>query len=336
MKKKLITFVLSLFCCIVVYSQEVAPAVNPPASLFYPGELRIPVNKLALKGKELEGEQLFSQELQLDVDLWEKIYAELPSTYSGKILDIDLARKLFPPFDDGLIGANKYSVSTHVPAGQFINYVLNDDIDKIRSTKSHPEIIFVAGGGGSGKSLIMDLLPNEFERADLMLDGTLANKAKARDRINRALNAGFKVTIIYVFRPIELAVQGIVSRALRMGRGVPILIAAEDHFDAQRTVLDLSKEFVDKINILIISNAGGRDDVKVLSIEDLEGLLDQKNFRYQSKDEIMMRAVIAYLDYIKKLSPELKSKLNPDLRAVLEKGMENFSAKAIEGQSEPR
>lgn len=135
----------------MAYSQEVAPAVHRPSPLFYPGPLHIPVNKLGLKNEALEGERLFAEELQLDLDLWERIYESLPSTYHGKILDIDLARKLFPPFDDGLLGANRYSVSTHVPAGQFIDYLLNSDIAKIGSSKSNPEIIFVAGGGGSGK-----------------------------------------------------------------------------------------------------------------------------------------------------------------------------------------
>lgn len=141
--------------------------------------------------------------------------------------------------------------------------------------------------------------------------------------------SGFKATVIYVFRPIELAVKGIVERAIRMGRGVPILVTAEDHYDAQQTVKTLSKEFGDKIQILIISNVGSFDDVKV--IDRLEDLLNlNESFAYQSKDEVMMRAVIAYLDYMKNLSPELKRKLTPDLRAVFEKGMESYSAKAVE------
>lgn len=284
----------------------------------YPGPLEIPVNKLGLTGIQLIAEEDFSELLQLDLPLLSKLYRDMPSSQNGKILDVDLARKLFPPFDDGPIGANLYSVATHIPSAQFINYLFKTDVVKLANEKEAPVMLFLAGGGGSGKGTIGALLPNIYNEVDLVLDGTLANLKKAKDRVKYVLDHGFKVTIIYVFRPIDLSVQGIIGRAMRTGRGIPIVVAAEDHYDAQKTVLALSKdkEFSDQIRIVVINNSGGLKDVKME--EDVQGFLNSEGVSYKSKDEVISRAMRAYQDYAKnhKLTPELKSVLEKDMPSI--------------------
>ncbi len=295
---------------------EISEAVITSTDKLYPGPLQIPVNKLGLSGLELHAEEEFSELLQLDLNLLSQIYSDMPSSQHGKILDIDLARKLFPPFDDGLIGANLYSESTHVPASQFINYLFKTDVIRISNEKEAPAMLFLAGGGGSGKGTIGKVLPNIYDDVDLVLDGTLASLKKARDRIQYVLKHGFKTNIIYVFRPVDLAIPGIVQRAMRTGRGVPIVVAAEDHYDAQKTVLALSKEFSDQINIIVINNSG---EFNPRMESDVQSFLNSEGVAYKSKDEAISRAIKAYQDYVK------NHKITPELKAVLERGMPSVS-----------
>lgn len=311
---------IKFFIFLIMLSQIALISLSGAASdLTYPGPFNIPVNKLNLTGEELKGEEHFAELLQLNPSLTEALYDELPSTEHGKILDVDLARKLFPPFSDGTEGANLYSVSTHMPASQFINYLFNYKVEKIANEKTTPQIIFLAGGGGSGKGTVTVFFPNIYETADLILDGTLSNFEKAKERINFALEHGFKVSVIYVFRPIELAVQGIVTRAIRTGRGVPMVVAAEAHFGAQKTVFKLSKEFKEKINLIIISNAGGLKDAK--AIKSMDELVEG-GFNYETQGEVVIRAIEAYLNFINNMDPKLQKNLSPQLKNVFEKGME--------------
>lgn len=320
----LLLFSKFIICTAAVLNAQAVPSASDSET--YPGSLNIPINKLNLKGKALKGEEDFAKLLELNPSFMEEIYEELPSTENGKILDIDLARKLFPPFSDGTKGASLYSDSTHVPASQFINFVFNDEIKKIANAKTNPEIIFLAGGGGSGKGTVTTFFPNIYEKVDLILDGTLANFNKAKKRINFALDHGFKVSVIYVFRPIELALQGIVTRAIQTGRGVPIIIAALDHYDAQKTVQKLSEELKNKINFIIISNAAGFKDAKVLKSMDE---LIAAGYNYENKDEVIIRAIDSYLSFLDTMDPKLKKDLTPELKEILEKGMEKQVEKFV-------
>jgi len=172
---------------------------------YYPGVLNIPVNKLGLKGDKLKAEELFAQSISEDPELYAQIYKLLPDSEHGKILDVDIVRHLFAPYN---FDAYKYVQSTHKPASVFTDYLYATNIDRISKNDLDPNLIFMAGGGGSGKGVVKGLLPDLVNEGDLILDGTMANFEKTKDRIEYALDRAMNVTIIYVYRPIEKAVSG--------------------------------------------------------------------------------------------------------------------------------
>jgi len=292
---------------------DISEVPTPKDSKNYSGPLSIPINKMNLSGESLMAESNFSKLLQTDLELMKTIYTEMPSSLNGKVLDIDLARKLFPPFGDGNEGASLYTLATHVPSSQFINYLFNADISDLAKKYRNPRVLFLAGGGGSGKGTVAGLYPDIYENQNLVLDGTLSSYEKAQARIDNAIKHGFSVTVVYVFTPVDLAVPQIVSRGMRAGRGVPIVVAAGDHFGAQKTVLRLSELFGKAITIRIFTNAGTKKDIK----EEMhpEEFLHRDGVAYTSEKETVARAVKSYLAYIKTV------KVSPELRKVFEKDM---------------
>ena len=92
------------------------------------------------------------------------------------------------------------------------------------------QVVFMAGGGGAGKSSAETLLAPLLEQAHTVYDGTLSSYDKAERNIQMALDAGQRVTIAYVYRePEEAFRNGVLTRAMRAGRTVPIDALVKGH-----------------------------------------------------------------------------------------------------------
>ena len=196
------------------------------------GEPTVITGKAAFKAFLLDGglQQLLPgfgpQAMDLNARLEQKIfsdfdkavdeYSALPDTKGGKLLDTDQARELSPEYRADRSLAPK----VHEAASAFTQRAFEQ---RMAEAPDGGLVLFMAGGGGAGKSSAEDLLSADMDRANTILDGTLSSYDKAAKNIQLALDNNQSVRIVYVYRePGEAMRNGVLTRAMKRGRTVTI------------------------------------------------------------------------------------------------------------------
>ncbi len=196
----------------------------------------------------------------------------------GKILDTDNARELSEDYARSPEARARFGNAVHEVASTLVRQIFFDTLAAERPMK-RGRVLITAGGAGSGKiSMVTALARNAFDAAQLIYDTTLANPASAVEKVEAALDSGYLVTIIYIHRPIELAVRGVVGRALENGRCVPLSVMADNHFDAQRTLLQLARRYAHthRVEFQVIDNGGELTQARFVGLDFLSRRLYKK------------------------------------------------------------
>ena len=171
-------------------------------------------------------------------------YAALKGTMGGKKLDVDEVRQLSPEYNRDRISRMAYTLATHEPASTWIKQRY---AEKLAEDHDHGHVLFLSGGGGSGKSTILKRFLGEVAGgSDIVMDSTFSQEAKARAQIEQALASGREVSVAYVHREFESAVKGVVHRtmnAITGGRWVPSEALAQAHVGAQETFKSLAETY---------------------------------------------------------------------------------------------
>ena len=164
----------------------------------------LPGPKVAFSGKQ--GEDLntrLQQKIFSDFDAAVREYSALPATKNGKLLDTDQARELSPEYRADRSLAPK----VHEAASAFTQRVFET---RMADSPDGGLVMFMAGGGGAGKSSAEYLLGAEMDRAGTILDGTLSSYDKAARNVQLALDNNQSVIIAYVYRePVEAMRNGV-------------------------------------------------------------------------------------------------------------------------------
>lgn len=189
----------------------------------------------------------------------------------GNVINTDNVRELVPEY---VANRSRWAKAVHNPASALANVIYERLL-----AGDETDVVFMAGGGGSGKGIVQPMVAD----ADaIVFDGTLANMPGAVKKIEQALAAGKKVQIEYVHRPFLQAVKGILHRAETKGRTLDIGIAARDHYMAQRSFLNLVERYAkdSRVAFHVWDNSGRKEDLKEISTSDFKKKL------YSSIDEI--------------------------------------------------
>lgn len=184
-------------------------------------------------------------------------YLDLYRRRFDKILDTDNARELSDDYSQSKENRASYGSAVHEPAGNLV-WLLYLLMLKEESPGGSRRVLMMAGGAGSGKtSTVRKLLQEAYDVAQVIYDTTMADLPQAIEKVEAALQAGKEVTILYIHRTIERAVQGVVKRAVEHGRTVPLSVLAANHFGAQRTAIELARRYQDhpRVEIQIIDNS---------------------------------------------------------------------------------
>jgi hypothetical protein len=218
-----------------------------------------------------------------DFDALVKEYNRLDGTEGGKVLDTDIARELSPEYRADRSRAGE----VHEAVSKFIDKLYQE---RIENTSPDGVVVFMAGGGGAGKSSAGELISEVFESADIVYDGTLSTYSKAERRIQTALDAGQDVYISYIYRePIDALRNGVLSRAMTTGRTVPLDGLVKGHAGSSETVNRLQEKFGNDpaFKIYAIDNSKGWGKATLQSLEDIprvkmEGLKEEfENATYE-------------------------------------------------------
>jgi hypothetical protein len=243
------------------------------------GNPTVITGKAAFKAYLLDGglQQLLPgfgpQAMDLNAKLEQKIfsnfddavqeYSALPDTKGGKLLDTDQARELSPEYRADRSLAPK----VHEAASAFTQRAFEQ---RMAEAPDGGLVLFMAGGGGAGKSSAEDLLSADMDRANTILDGTLSSYDKAAKNIQLALDNNQSVRIVYVYRePVEAMRNGVLTRAMKRGRTVTIDAVVKGHAGSSEVVRKLQDAFGDNPNFLIkvIDNSRGPDGAVVSSLD---------------------------------------------------------------------
>jgi phosphoribulokinase len=142
-------------------------------------------------------------------------------------------------------------------------------------------VIFTAGGTGAGKSTGMDevkKINKKAGNAELTYDTNMNKFESADKKIQQALDAKRKVSIIYTYRdPIEALEKGALTRSSRMekemgtGRTVPISEHLKTHVGARMTIEQIAKKYRNngKVQITVVDNSRGKGNAMLSSLDKL-------------------------------------------------------------------
>lgn len=286
----------------------------------YAGDLHIPVSFDLKSDEESIDEARFASNLQKDLLKSEALYKKLEDSGNGRILDTDIARNLYEPYAS-ILDRHNYVCSTLMPAAWFVDYLYYKSLievaisNKGREEGEKPVVVLLAGGDGSGKTSSIKQLGLEIlDKATLIKDSTMSSDFEFhRNMVERTLELGLDVVLVYVFRPIELALYGNIQRAQIIGRVRPLVEIAEAHYKAQKNILKLNEHFGDRMKVLVIDNSNNLGEPNL--VEEGITFLNNPRVQYPSQEAALQRAVIAYHKMEKALIPEfivnlLERKLN--------------------------
>lgn len=174
----------------------------------------------------------------------------------------DDAKYPFPGYDGHL--APDY----HPAAKEFANQYYDELLQKNKGTKNNT-VLFTAGGTGVGKTSALRGAKYELKDFSIVYDTNLSAKSGI-EKIQKALDAGYKVEVAYTHREAVNAFEnGVIPRVKSRNRIVPISEHVARHITALDNIQQIAKHFEDKVNIAYIDNTGGIEDIKLSSFENL-------------------------------------------------------------------
>jgi Zeta toxin len=190
----------------------------------------------------------------------------------GKNVNTDDARELFPAYQ----ADRSRAAAVHAPSTELSKNVYAKLLDENRAAVD--EVIFLAGGGGSGKTTALKKMVLDQGTDDVItFDGTFANPSSNKERIKQALDNGYEVSVVYVHveNPLK-ALANALDRAERMaaekgsGRTIPTAQLIEQHAKARQAFVDAAKEMKSdpRVTFQVIDNSGTLDDIKVVGSGD--------------------------------------------------------------------
>lgn len=226
------------------------------------------VETVNLQASKRAGEDIgakLQERIDTDFEGASQEYAGLKGTKGGRLLDTDIARELSPEYR----GNRNRSAEVHEAASAFIQRTFES---RMAQPGTGDIVAFMAGGGGAGKSSAEALLAPVLDRASTVLDGTLSSYDKARRNVQLALDSGRQVRIAYVYRePVEALRNGVLTRAMRGGRTVPVDALVKGHAGSSTVVRKLQEEFGDnpKFKIFAIDNSRGPGNADIVPLESI-------------------------------------------------------------------
>lgn len=115
----------------------------------------------------------------------------------------------------------------------------------------------------------------------------MANLEKSRSQINRAIDNGWHVSVDYVYRPYEQAVEGMLDREAKNGRAIPLgpggLSAL--HVKSQEVFTQLRKDFANdaRVKFKAWDNSGKEGEAVLMDPDDLS---ENGKKRYTSEEQL--------------------------------------------------
>ena len=127
------------------------------------------------------------------------------------------------------------------------------------------------------------------QKQNFILDGTLANYLKARENTQRSLSKNRKVFVFYVYQKPEIAWRFTQAREEAEGRNIPKSVFINQFLGAKETVVNISREFGDKVVLwVVIKNLEDNTVKDILKYDSAKRKIDDYLGDSYTRDDLEM------------------------------------------------
>ncbi|MBN2785502.1 MAG: zeta toxin family protein, partial [Pontiellaceae bacterium] len=183
---------------------------------------------------------------------------------NGTVLNTDQVKLLFRK--DGYVPTNEQSVRKFHPqaatlTGRIFDYWLNSKMGTGDNT-----VVFLGGGNGSGKSTISG---SQSIGSSFVMDSTMANLDATVSGIEKALDAGFRPEVVFVYRdPVDAWNNGVLNRVEDGEHVTPKRVFANNHSRVRQNLNALVERFGEHLNVKIFEVRSGHVPAEI-TLEEL-------------------------------------------------------------------
>lgn len=187
-------------------------------------------------------------------------YIQRYEAENGNYLGADNAKELFPLYTAGPKTRRWYVEAVHYSSGALVKEIWQRKLAQAPATPDE-YVLFTAGGPGAGKTAAIESQPacRELVRnAYVVHDTMLAEFERGVAKLAEVIASGRRVVVIYVYRPVENAMVGVIDRAKQTGRIVALKDVARKHFESQETLIQLAEHYETSplTRFLVLDNSG--------------------------------------------------------------------------------
>ena len=185
-------------------------------------------------------------------------YAARPDTFQGRYVCADSMKELMPRFGESPESRSRYNGAVHNSAA-----VLSSE-QFTRLVEGGPQggrdqVVFMTGIPGAGKSSSVHQIAGRPDVA-VIFEGQMSRPEPAMAKIQQALDAGFKVGVVAVHTPPEVALQRTNYRFNdpNNGRGASLAVMSEIQGNLPAGLRAVRERFGDQVSLNVIDNGQNR------------------------------------------------------------------------------
>ncbi|QRN41645.1 MAG: hypothetical protein GKC53_05950 [Neisseriaceae bacterium] len=222
-------------------------------------------------------------------------YDELPDLkdYNGRYVNSDQFKELFSEFTQSKASRAYYNNAVHNSAACLSSLKYDEVLAKDDGNKN--KVVIVTGIPGAGKTKSID---EEIDKKNvkLIFEGQLSNPENGGfDKIQKALDKGYKVKIVVAHRPPEQALDNIYHRIRTYGRGASIAAMANIQGNLPDGLNKINKRFPNQTQLVIKKLDGWDMSTQIKGWDKLEQLKEFGNSK-EIRDKLSDKLVKDYLD----------------------------------------
>lgn len=184
-------------------------------------------------------------------------YAARPDTFGGRYVCADSFKELMPGFAQSRESRSALNGAVHNAAAVLSSEQFRRLVDA-GPAPDRDTVVFVTGIPGAGKSSTVATAVHG--AAAIVFEGQLSRPEPTMQKIEQALDNGFKVEIVAVHIAPEVALDRTNSRYLdpNNGRGASLNVMADIQGNLPAGLLQINERFGDRVGLEVLDNNPGK------------------------------------------------------------------------------
>ncbi|VVD30921.1 KfrB domain-containing protein [Paraburkholderia dioscoreae] len=210
-------------------------------------------------------------------------YRDDARSFDGRYVAADLFKETFAEFSASRESRNRYNNPVHNSAAVLSSALFAQNLQGKRES-GRDTVYFLTGSPGAGKTSMV-LKENSLPRdAHMVFEGQMSTFATSVDKIQQAIDAGFRAHIIVVHARSENALDNTLRRFYEEGRGSSIATIAKIQGGLPQSLEQLGAYFGDNVLLDIVDvrdrskpvNLQGFENINVLKSEGTYEHIEQR------------------------------------------------------------